>query len=295
MRMNKNIAASATTPDQWAQWLLPRRHVDDPSLYPQRDRVLDNARIGDGDTLLDLGSGDGLIAFGALPRVGPTGKVIFCDTSVRLLEECRRRAEQAGVLDHCEFVHASAEDLTVLPEASVDVVTTRAVLLYMPQKQSALSEIHRILRHGGRLSSVERINCFGWPEPAYIFWGYDVGVIQEIADKVKAYYDHIQPPQINPMLNFDERDLLAFAENAGFREIDLSLEIHIGPIGRVKWDDMIRAEQPPPYTLTTLEEVMSKALTSTEAQIFTDHLRPLAESGDGMSRKATAYLRALKS
>jgi hypothetical protein len=58
-------------------WLLHRRDGDDPEqrakvmeyLGPVRDRVLDNARIGERDMLLDVGAGDGLIASTALgPR-----------------------------------------------------------------------------------------------------------------------------------------------------------------------------------------------------------------------------------
>jgi hypothetical protein len=59
--------------DKWASWLLHRRDGDDPDqkqkalehLIPIRDPVLDNARLVPGQTLLDLGAGDGLIGFGA--------------------------------------------------------------------------------------------------------------------------------------------------------------------------------------------------------------------------------------
>ena len=61
--------------DQWAQWLLERRHGGNPekqkatlkALMPIHDKVLQNARLAQAETLLDVGCGDGLIAFGALP------------------------------------------------------------------------------------------------------------------------------------------------------------------------------------------------------------------------------------
>src|SRR4051794_3511453 len=67
--------------DQWAAWLLQRRHGGDPDLLRQtmdrlatvRDRVLANSGLAHGETLLDVGCGDGLIAFGALERVGERG------------------------------------------------------------------------------------------------------------------------------------------------------------------------------------------------------------------------------
>ncbi len=83
--------------DKWADWLLHRRDGDDAEqhekaleyLLPIRDRVLDNARIAPSDALLDVGAGDGLIAFGALDRVGPQGTVIVSDVSGDLVSQAR--------------------------------------------------------------------------------------------------------------------------------------------------------------------------------------------------------------
>ncbi len=99
-----------TTQDQWAQWLLQRRHGGDPEqlraylnvLYPVRDRVLDNAKVSPGHTVLDVGTGDGLIAFGAVGRVGEQGTVLFSDISRDLLDHCRALAGRMGVLDRCD-------------------------------------------------------------------------------------------------------------------------------------------------------------------------------------------------
>ena len=71
-----------TGPDRWHRWLLEGRFGGDAAarekdlagfLYPVRDAVLDRARLSPGQTLLDVGTGDGLIAFGALERLGPSG------------------------------------------------------------------------------------------------------------------------------------------------------------------------------------------------------------------------------
>jgi arsenite methyltransferase len=73
--------------------------------------VLDRAAVTDGDVLLDVGTGDGLIGLAALDRVGPEGQVVFSDISADLLAECRRRAAREGPLDRCRFVQAGADDL----------------------------------------------------------------------------------------------------------------------------------------------------------------------------------------
>ena len=51
-----------------------------------RDQVLAHAQVTAGDVVLDIGAGDGLIPFGALPLVGEQGKVIISDISADLLE-----------------------------------------------------------------------------------------------------------------------------------------------------------------------------------------------------------------
>ncbi len=284
-----------TTSDPWASWLIPRHHVDDVSLLPTRDRVLDNAGVSAGETVLDLGCGDGLIAFGALERMGTEGRVIFCDASQELLDVCRARATQIGALDVCSFVRASAVDLSPIPDASVDVLTTRAVLLYVENKQRAFNEIYRVLKPGGRLSSNERINSFGYPEASDRFWGYDVSPVRDIADKLKAYYDRVQPPDTNPMLTFDERDLVVLAKRAGFEEIHLDLRVDIAPIPPGDWDSLVSAPQPPPFPLTTLEGAMREALESDERLEFQAHLRSAVEAGNGTTYKAVAWLWATKS
>jgi hypothetical protein len=81
--------------DIWSRWLLERRFGGDQAamqdalsnyLYPWRDQVLSHANLQEGDMLLDVGCGDGLIAFGALEKY-----VIFasaCGARARNSESC---------------------------------------------------------------------------------------------------------------------------------------------------------------------------------------------------------------
>ena len=62
--------------DIWSDWLFKRRFGGNSAqleavlahLGPIRDKVLLHAQLREGQTLLDVGSGDGLIAFGALQQ-----------------------------------------------------------------------------------------------------------------------------------------------------------------------------------------------------------------------------------
>lgn len=255
----------ATGQDRWAEWLLRRRYGGDAAalqhllseLRPIRDAVLDHARIVEGDVVLDVGAGDGLIAFGALERVGPTGAVMFSDISQDLLDHARVLAEQIGVAERCRFLRVSADDLGALADRAVDVVTTRSVLIYVENRAGAFREFFRMLKPGGRLSIFEPINRFGWPEPPHRLLGADVTPLPDSAAQVNAVYHRHWPPDTDPMITFDERDLLAAAEGAGFGEIHLELRADVAPLPAQAWDTFSRIAFNP--QMPTFEEALAEA------------------------------------
>ena len=286
--------------DIWSRWLLHRRDADDPEvqkramqlLRPARDTVLDNARLQESDILLDVGCGDGLIAFGALERTS-TGQVIFCDISADLLDYVRAVATDLDVIARCSFVNASAEDLSPLPDGSVSVVTTRSVLIYVADKAAAFREFYRVLESGGRISIFEPINSFGYPPPDNKFAGYDVAPVVHLARKVKAVFLQAQPDQNNPMLDFDERDLIRFARDAGFQKIHLRLDVRIFSQHKMpNWETFLN--QAPNPLAPTLKEAISESLTPSEARDFLTHLRTAVEQQRGLRKGAAAYLWAGK-
>jgi len=286
--------------DIWSEWLLKRRFGGNvermkaamPGLYRVRDAVLEHGRFRDGETLLDVGCGDGLIGFGALERTR-MARVVFSDISEELLHHAQSIAEKMDVLDRCEFARAPAEDLSAIANESVDVVTTRSVLIYVSLKQQAFREFYRVLKPGGRLSVFEPINRFGYPEPPDLFWGYDAAPVSAIAQKLTTLYQQLQPPDSDPMLDFDERDLARFAEQAGFREIQLELQVKVQPMtSDVDWDCILRTAPNP--RIPTLEEAMEQALSPAEKGAFVAHLRPLVEGRNGTTRSAVTYLWAVK-
>src|SRR5436305_4660777 len=131
------LRMGTTASDRWAEWLAGGRCGGDPAIRADvlgklteiRDHVLDCAELREGETLLDVGCGEGLIGFGALER--GAGSVIFSDISTDLLDFCREAATELGVLDRCRFVEAAGDDLAAIEDESVDVVATRSVLIYV--------------------------------------------------------------------------------------------------------------------------------------------------------------------
>jgi len=281
--------------DVWADWLRTRRTGGDPEyerrmlegLATVRDKVLDNAGLASGETVLDVGCGNGLIAFGALER---GANVVFADISRALLDDCRQLAADAGIADRCRFVEATATELDEIEDESMDIVSTRSVLIYVEDKERAFAEFHRVLRPGGRISLFEPINRFGIAERRET-WGYDVDGVRELMAKLTQVYARRQPAD-DPMLDFDERDLISLAEGTGFFPIHLDYRADIEPPEARDWDSFVHSSGNP--KIPTLAEAMDEALTADERDRLVAALRSAVEEGRGAWRMGHAYLWAVK-
>jgi hypothetical protein len=124
-------------------------------------------------------------------------------------------------------------------------------------------------------------------------FGYDVTPVRALAAKVQALYESIQPPGVDPMIDFDDRDLVRHARSAGFPEIDLELRVSVKARKEpVPWPRFLRTAGNP--LVPTFGDALDQALSRREAAEFTGYLRPLVESGAGQQRRAVAYLTAVK-
>jgi EmrB/QacA subfamily drug resistance transporter len=187
-------------------------------------------------------------------------------------------------------------DLNGVRDASVDVVTTRSVLVYVADKAAALQEFHRVLRPGGRAVLVEPITPV--PADGGFYLGYDLGPVRPIAAKLSAYYTAVAAAAGpagggDPLLSFDDWDLLDLAEAAGFSQIHLEVRVDVqAPRAPCRWDRFLRMAPNP--LLPTFGQVLGQALNHDEAGQLTSYLRPLVESGRGRRRQALAGLAAVK-
>lgn len=287
--------------DKWARWLLSRRDGDSaavrarhaPDLAAFRDGVLDRADLEPGDVLLDVGCGTGLIGFGALERLGPDGHVIFSDISEDLLDECRRTA---GEDRRCSFVRAPVHDLTGVPDASVDVVAMRSVVMYSDRKAAAFAEFFRVLRPGGRLSLFEPINRFLVEHGPWRLFGLTDSPVDDLLLKIGAVYRSGGAESAShTMVDFDERDLVDWAAAAGFVAVELDyraqLQVPAEPIA--DWAGLKRTSPNP--LAPTYGEAIEAALTPAESDRLDEYLTALVAAQTPTRRtSATAFLRALR-
>ena|ERR1035437_5449775 len=294
--------------DLWSEWLLERRHGGDPTNEPVvkadiqrfRDRVLNGARLFSGAVLVDVGAGDGLIAFGAFDRFGPSLKVVLSDVSKPLLNCAEKRAEERGVRSSCTFLQTSAEQLEGVEDQSADVVTTRAVLAYVADKPAAARQFYRVLKPGGRISIAEPI----FRDSALQLAALTGLLLTQPASASDAQIRLLQrcraaqlPSTLSeiessPLTNFSERDLIRLFQKAGFNEIHLELHIDIRKHAAVAWDTFIDIA-PRPGT-PAFREIFASSFSAEERRQFEESLRPLVESGDYMTRDTIAYLTADK-
>ena len=287
-------------PDRWAAWMSEHRHGGDAeqqqsiavALLTVRDRVLYHAQINAGETLLDVGTGDGLIALEALRRVGEQGKVIFSDVSQDLLTICQHQVLEMEASNRSQFLLAPADNLQQIEDESVDVVTTRSVLIFVKDKPRAFQEFYRVLAPNGRISIFEPVNQLSYPRHPNQFWNYDVTPVRHLGQKLFDLYERLQPTATDPMYDFGERDLLMFAEQAEFAEIHMDLQVDIKLMPKADWNTFLKTAGNP--LIPTIEEAINSALTPAEARQFCDYLRPLVENGHGVSRYAVVYLWAIK-
>jgi len=115
------------------------------------------------DRILDLACGTGDLAFALSPFV-PQGHVTgsdICEPMVRLAEKAREERH----VDNLEFQVCDMM-ATGFPDESLDVVTTGYGLRNCPNYRHALVEMHRILKPGGWMASLEFVR------PANPLWRF---------------------------------------------------------------------------------------------------------------------------
>lgn len=152
------------------------RHWHGP-LAGVQGEVLALAAPALGEAVLDVACGAGVMAVAAARAVGPAGRVFGVDLSDAMVQASRRRALDLG-LNQAAFERMDAEQLQ-LPDAHVDLVLCALGLMYVPDPDAALRELHRVLRPGGRAVLAvwgERARC-GW---APLFGIVDAEVRSEV-------------------------------------------------------------------------------------------------------------------
>lgn len=159
------------------------------------------AKIQQGDTVIDLGSGAGNDCFIARHEVGESGKVIGIDFTEAMIKKARTNAEKLG-LNNVEFRQGDIEDMPV-NDAIADVIVSNCVLNLVPDKPKVIAEIFRTLKPGGHFSIS------------------DIVLVGELPKKLKADAEMYAGCVAGAI---QKKDYLQYIRDAGFNNITIQKE-----------------------------------------------------------------------
>lgn len=111
------------------------------------ERMLGDAGIGQGMSVLDIGCGPGAVSLMIARRVGNEGHVFAVDRDPRMLDLGREKARQAGVAN-ITFIEGGF-DAAFPARGKLDAVVGRRVLMYQADAAQAVAQLADAIRPGG--------------------------------------------------------------------------------------------------------------------------------------------------
>jgi len=174
---------------------------------PVTQRMLQLCGLTPGKRVLDIAAGTGEPAIPAARMVSPGGSVIATDFVEDMLAVAREKAARAGV-NNVEFRRVDGEALD-FPDGSFDAETIRFGIMFMPEPDTCLCEVHRVLRSGGRLALAT------WAAPDKNAWAsIAAGILSKLANAPAP-----KPGAPGIFAFADPNRLTIGLEAAGFRNV----------------------------------------------------------------------------
>ncbi|MFP8956418.1 class I SAM-dependent methyltransferase [Natrialbaceae archaeon A-CW3] len=187
------------------------RYLVPPIFASWADQLVETGDVLEGDRVLDVACGTGIVARRAAARVGTDGSVVGLDVNDGMLAVAAETAADT---------HPSIEwrrgDVANLPfaDADFDVICCQQALQFFDDPAGALEAIHRVLRPGGRVAlSVWRPLEY---HPAYV----------HLADALERHIDEEAGAMMrSPFPDWEGDDLRTLVQDAGFEDVSVTIEI----------------------------------------------------------------------
>lgn len=273
--------------DIWSDWLKHRRFGGDENYQKNAlklfrslaDKIVEKANIQESSVVLDLGSGDGLVALVALDMLGKHGKLIISDISENALSIPKNIFKDKPD-PRVEFLVSDIQDLSQLPKDSIDRIVMRSVLLYAEDKPKVFKEMFRILRKGGRATILEPINQRHVELEQKYFRGFNLDTepllsVKPLLQRVKDESKRTRPTNI---LGYNEHDLVQMSINMGFRDIELEYKLSVTEQARYESASALLDVAPNPLA-KTLREIMKQVLNQDEYNVVEKTLMKVWSNG----------------
>ena len=206
--------------EAYEQYLVP------PMFAPWADRLIETSDVHEGERVLDVACGTGIVARRAASRVSESGSVVGLDINHGMLAVAEEIA--ADVHPSIEWRHGDAADLPFSDE-SFDVVCCQQALQFFDDPVAAVRQMRRVLTPDGRMaSSVWRPLDY---QPAYVV----------LADALENYVsDEAGTMMRSPFPAWKGTNLRTLVRDAGFD--DVSVTIDIGSVRYPSVEEFVRRE-----------------------------------------------------
>ena len=166
------------------------------------DELLDRAAPAEGESLLDIATGTGIVLRRARERVPGLARLTGLDLTPGMLTVARQRSEGLGI----EYVEGDAQELP-FEAGAFDVLTCQQGLQFFPERERALAAFRRVLRPDGR--AVVACWCEIESAPGYL----------AVAEVVERRRPDKAGAARAPFALSDAATLRSLLEGAGFSEV----------------------------------------------------------------------------
>jgi ubiquinone/menaquinone biosynthesis C-methylase UbiE len=153
-----------------------------PAMFaPLADATLNVVSLFDDDIVLDVACGTGVLARKVRGKTGPRSRIVGIDLNEGMISTAKGLTDPAS--QSCEWQIANATDLP-FGDDTFSMVLCQQGLQFIPDKEGALREMHRVLRHEGRVALTVWNGMADFMVPiAHALRRY---VSDEVAEKAKA-------------------------------------------------------------------------------------------------------------
>lgn len=224
-----------------------------PDVVVQREKVLALLAPQAGERALDIGCGPGLTTEALAQAVGLHGSVIGVDIAPPMLSIAQQRC---AALPQVAFERA---DVTQLPWESgrFDIVLASQVYEYVEQIDTALAELARVIRLGGRAVIVDT----DWGSAVWA--SHDDARMRRV---LESWNEHIPHPQL-------PRTLVRRLRQAGFSDV----RVEVVPLLNIGYD-------PETYSIGMMRLIGDFAsgrngLSADDIRAWRDDARAIGEEG----------------
>jgi ubiquinone/menaquinone biosynthesis C-methylase UbiE len=198
-----------------------QRHFVPAIGLPLATDFVRSAGLREGERVLDVACGTGVVSRLAAAAVGRKGSVAGADINPAMLQTARSSSE--GTEPSITWYETSAEAMP-LGDASFDVVLCQLGLQFMSDRSAALREMQRVLVPGGRV-------FVSVPQPPPFFEVMHDAMEKHISPAAAAFVRAVFS------LN-DSRELEQLLQRAGFSDVRVvatQMEFRLPPAGDFLW------------------------------------------------------------